>query len=318
MIRRPIYLICIVIAAVVSGNAIMRPALATDPTESSTTALKTHLTANDVFHPTRTLMFQDDFSSPAPLSPWSLSEDDRYDLPGATPGRIDVVAAPNLPGVKAARFFVNRAPNSFRAEISLPSEKGWNERWYAERIFLPEDWVLDPSKARSIVMQWHGIPGNFRATYPNLALAVENNHWVIARSFGDPKTKPTRDYATIGEIKPGTWVSWVVHAKWSPNKDGLIQIWKDGQLVFDRKGSNIYGTLGIEYTPYLKTGIYHPFWHVSGDASRRDDQSRVAFDAETAAKTPVKNKTVYVADFKMGNEHATYNDVAPAIVPQKK
>jgi hypothetical protein len=50
---------------------------------------------------------------------------------------------------------------------------------------------------------------------------------------------------------------------------------------------------------------------VTGDASRKDDASRAAFDAETASNTPVKNKTVYITDFKMGNEHVTYNDVAP-------
>jgi hypothetical protein len=161
-------------------------------------------------------------------------------------------------------------------------------------------------------MQWHGIPGNFRATYPNLDIAVQNDKWIITRSFGDPKTAPTRDHATIEEsIKPGSWVSWVVHAKWSPDENGLLEIWKDGKIVFDRKGSNVYGTIGVEYTPYLKTGIYHPFWHVTGDASRKDDASRAAFDAETASNTPVKNKTVYITDFKMGNEHVTYNDVAP-------
>jgi hypothetical protein len=96
-------------------------------------------------------------------------------------------------------------------------------------------------------MQWHGIPGNFRATYPNLDIAVQNDKWIITRSFGDPKTAPTRDHATIEEsIKPGSWVSWVVHAKWSPDENGLLEIWKDGKIVFDRKGSNVYVTIGVE------------------------------------------------------------------------
>jgi hypothetical protein len=299
-----------VAGSILSAAVIVTASSAKEPLPAPVTAH--HNTAGDVFDKNKVIMLQDDFSSADPLKRWDLSEDARYELASADADRLSVVDAPGLPGAKAVRFFVNRAPNSFRSEISLPSEKGWNERWYAERILLPDDWVVDPEKGRTLVMQWHGIPGNFRATYPNLDIAVQRDKWIITRSFGDPKTQPTRDHATIdGSIEPGKWVSWVVHAKWSPDENGLLQIWKDGKLVFERKGPNVYGTIGVEYTPYLKTGIYHPFWHVTGDASRKDDASRAAYDAETASNTPVKNKTVYVADFKMGNEHATYDDVAP-------
>ena len=261
-----------------------------------------------VFDAKPPLLMQDDFAeSTDPLRRWVLNEDDRYDLLKANPARLEVTDAPGLPGEKAVRLFVPRAPNSFRAEITMPSENSWSERWYGERVLLPKGWVNDPSNERTIVMQWHGLPGNFRPTYPNLDISVRHDRWNISRSFGDPKTKATRDFAVLdGPIEPGVWVSWVLHAKWSPGEDGLLQIWRDGQIAFERHGPNVYGTIGINYTPYLQTGIYHPSWHITNDASQR------AFEKETESKTPVASQTVYVTDVKIGTEHATYNDVAPA------
>lgn len=259
--------------------------------------------AKDIFRPRETIMFQDDFRAGS-LDRWQFSENDQYRLAAANPERIQLVDAPGLPeGSKAVRFVVNRAPNSFRSEISLPHEEGFQERWYGERVLIPEEWVFDPSKAVDIVMQWHGIPGNWKATYPNLEISVGNDRWWIKQSVGSPQAGPIRTSQKLdAPVRRGVWVSWVIHAKWSPNEDGLLQIWKDGELVFDRKGPNVYGTIGVEYTPYLKTGIYHPEWHTN------NDRKREAFDKEKPVAT---KKIVYITDFKMGNEKAKYEDVAP-------
>ncbi len=68
------------------------------------------------------------------------------------------------------------------------------------------------------------------------------------------------------------------------------------------KGPNVYGTIGEEYTPYLKTGIYRPEWNLSSP----ERQER--FDNEKPVAT---NKVIYVTDVKIGSEKANYEDVAP-------
>ena len=213
--------------------------------------------------------------------------------------------APGLAdGRRAARFTVPRAPNSFRAEISLPHEDGFNERWYGERVLVPADWVFDPNRGNDLVMQWHAIPGNWRATFPNLEISIGNTNWFIRQSYGSAQTKPTRTSERLADpVKPGAWTSWVVHAKWSPSADGLLQIWKDGKLVLGRKGTNVYSTIGVAYTPYLKTGIYHPEWHIDKDGKKE------AFEREWAVAT---NKVIFVTDVKVGSDRAKYEDVAPA------
>lgn len=263
------------------------------------------LKAAQVFDLSQPIIFSDDFSS-GKMERWNFSENDQYRLASVNPDRIAVVDAPLLAGRKAVRMVVNRAPNSFRSEISLPFEKGFHERWYGERILIPEEWVLDDGKGNDIVMQWHAIPGNGKATYPNLEISVGNDRWFVRQSFGNTLPKPTRTNTRLDEpLKRGVWTSWVTHVKWSPKDEGLMEIWKDGQKVYERTGPNVYGNIGQEYTPYLKTGIYHPEWHT--DSERK----LTAFNQETPAST---KKIIYVTDFKMGSERARYDDIAPAPV----
>lgn len=266
--------------------------------------------AREVFDYQRPVIFQDSFQS-GQFGKWRFSENDNYQIAQEDPERIRIVDAPGLEaGRKAVRFCVKRAPNSFRSEISLPHEQGFLERWYGQRIYIPKDWALDPNRAVDIVMQWHAIPGNWQATYPNLEISIGNDKWFVRQSHGSPQTKPTRTQAILDDpVRPGTWVAWAIHAKWSPNDDGLIQIWKDGKVVMERKGCNVYSTIGVEYTPYLKTGIYRPEWYLNKDSKRE------AFEKE---KPVAINKVIYVTDVKIGSERAKFEDVAPSEGKEQK
>jgi len=248
-------------------------------------------------------MFSDDFSAGSFSRKWRFSQNANYEVVEPDPELIRIVDAPGLPGRKAVRFSVTRAPGVFRSEISLPHERGWNERWYGQRLMVPAEWVRDPARAVDIVMQWHAIPGDFRATFPNLEISVRDDRWIVRQSFGDPKSAPTRRETVLEDrVLPGACTARVVHARWSPRDDGLLRIWKDGKLVADLKGPNTYGTIGVEYTPYLKTGIYRPEWNVDKPGARE------RFDAEVPAAT---RKIVYVTDLKVGDARATFGDVAP-------
>ncbi len=288
------------------NNAITQPLLWTTLFDhSGATPAPKKIRAHHVFEPNQKMIFEDDFHSGS-VDRWNISEDDRYALPAPMPERLQVVDAPGLAdGSKAVCFTVKRAPNSFRSEISLPHEEGFQERWYAARILIPEEWIFDPLKASDIVIQWHGIPGNWKPTHPNLAISVSNDQWFIKQSYGSPQTGPTRNSVRLDEpVQRGVWVSWIIHAKWSPGEDGILQVWRDGKQVMDSQGPNVYGSIGVEYTPYMKTGIYRPEWHTDTDRKRQ------AFESE---KTDITSKTVYVTDVKIGSEQASLQDfISPA------
>ena len=269
-----------------------------------------HFSAGQVFNYKQPILFESDFGGQG-LDKWNLSEDDRYRLAKTNPNRLRITDAPGMAGgAKAVRFFVPREPNSFRAEISLPSEKGFNERWYGILTYVPEDWKIDPDKWADILIQWHAIPGNWRPTHPNLIICIQNSNWHVRQHFGSPQKNPKRKFFKLKDpLQPGAWVSWVIHAKWSPGKDGLVRIWKDGGLVLDQKGPNAYGTIGKEYTPYLKTGIYHPEWHLNSDAQKK------RYEAETPGVT---KKEAYVAKVVVGSESANYEMMAPFVEFQKE
>ncbi len=110
-------------------------------------------------------------------------------------------------------------------------------------------------------------------------------------------------------MKPGAWVSWVIHAKWSPENDGLIKIWKDGEAVFESKGPNLYGTIGTQYTPYLKTGIHHPEWNL------KLDQHKKRFQAEIPG---IEKKEIFVSDVIVGSDEATFDLTSRSIQRHSK
>ena len=72
-------------------------------------------------------------------------------------------------------------------------------------------------------------------------------------------------------------------------------------MVADFKGTNVYSTIGEEYTPYLKTGIYHPEWHFAKPGRQ------AAFEAEKPVAT---NKVIFVTRVRIGNERASFPDMA--------
>ena len=266
-----------------------------------------HYRASDVFDPSKNILFQDDFHS-GQFGKWKFSEDDRYGLAQPTPERVGIIDTPqSLPGSKAVACVVRHNPNEFRAEISLPHEAGFQERWYGERIFVPANWDTQLGGGNDIVMQWHAIPGNGKATHPNLAISIEKDCWVVRQNYGNAQGKHSQaTHQASAKVVPGTWACWVIHAKWSPKEDGLLQIWKDGQCVVNAKGANVYSTIGVEYTPYLKTGIYHPSWHTeNGEKSKPFDMSVPASAA----------RTIFVTEIKVGGSAATYVDIAPHGTP---
>lgn len=255
----------------------------------------------EVYRAGEKVLFETDFAERG-LDLLAISKDDQYAQPKADPKRMEIVAAPGLrEGMKAVRFVVPRKPNSFRSEISLPHEPGFQERWYGITQYVPKTWEIDENRASDIVMQWHAIPGKGKSTNPNLNIAIQGERWLVHQAVGDALTKPTRSTVVLPvPMERGTWSNWIVHVKWSPKDDGQIEIWKDGESVFRKEGPNAYGTIGVEYTPYLKTGIYRPEWYLKTEERRR------RFEAE---EDPVSGKEVLVAKVVVASEEFSLEEM---------
>ena len=261
--------------------------------------------AKQVFAGRGPILYKSDFATTG-FDLLSLSEDGRYNLESPDPARIALVDAPDgRVGEKAARFVVPRAPNSYRAEISLPHEAGFHERWYGVRQHVPADWKVDPGPGADIVVQWHAIPGSGKATYPNLEICILDSTWEVRQSYGAANAGPTRKRHRLADpLRPGQTVEWIVQAKWSPGPDGRLRVWKDGKEILSLEGPNVYGNIGVEYTPYLKTGIYHPEWNLS-TPEREKGFPRQSPD--------VTRKEILVSKLVVGGPEATLKHMAEVL-----
>jgi hypothetical protein len=124
--------------------------------------------------------------------------------------------------------------------------------WYGWSIFLPADWALDPDDTK-VVHQWHtasGQPGG----NPIVGLRIKGSSWTITTekdAEGDATTVATTP------ARRGVWTDFVMHLRWSPGSDGLVEVWKDGVKWYAAAGANM--AAGTTLPPYQKFGMYGSF-----------------------------------------------------------
>lgn len=197
---------------------------------------------------------------------WGISKDEDYRLISSWPvtGPVRRVGGQTRDGKYMLRFEVVPRPKVFRSEIARPSVPMGSNYWYGFSINVPKEWKRDPGG--SILAQWHAQVGRDVDNYPVAALYVIGDSWQIRMNWnsrGDTSKGPGwhRKTYRLGPVRKGTWTDWVLHAKWSFEKDGLVEVWRDGQKVVRHRGPNEYVN---EIGPYFKMGIYHPVWRHDG------------------------------------------------------
>jgi hypothetical protein len=170
-------------------------------------------------------------------------------------GNFAVVDSPVRSGQHAAMVKVDAGEcggKTVRAEFSR-TDKGSKgaERWYAWSFFVPADVETDPDFW--IFWQLHQKPGGGPWTRPPLTgrirgdgLEVRNDWKTSQGETGDKSWK-------YGQLERGVWHDMVVHAKWSGDADGQLEVWQDGELIVEKQGANMFAGAG---DIFLKFGVY--------------------------------------------------------------
>lgn len=131
-------------------------------------------------------------------------------------------------------------------------------------------WVPDPQPL--IIWQFHQDDVNGS---PPFAFYVRDGYFEVLRTIsatidGGWEVRPPYDsrYPRMQlpagstndvPLTPGQWYDWVIHMKWTDQNDGYIQIWMNGQLVFERLNTLTNYTNGAapnEGGNYMKLGVY--------------------------------------------------------------
>ena len=188
--------------------------------------------------------------------------------------------------------------NGKRSELCTSSPKN-SDGWYGFSNYLPEGYL--PDNGFEIVAQWHEVP-DFELgeswRIPPISLSTNNGHWYLNIKWATAKvnTNNTIDGKKIfdlGSYARNIWNDWVFHINFSWKEDGVIQVWKNGQLIVEYHGSNCYNDKNY---PYFKFGIYKPGWNKG-------------FDQKNLST--ISERTIYYDAIKVGNEEASYEDVSP-------
>ena len=190
------------------------------------------------------------------FSQWQVCQSKLVNGRCSTVGRgnanMAIVDAPGArQGQHAARFTVRPGdvPNfggGERSEVQSSAAGALvhegDERFYEWSVQYPEN-MPDVSGRYFIILQWHSSSGS-----PPLAIDLSRGSVDIG---GDGvKSAPRR---TIGPIRRGQWVDYVLHVKFSRNAgSGFVEAWENGKQTVQRTNR---ATM-VDGENYLKQGIY--------------------------------------------------------------
>lgn len=192
-------------------------------------------------------------------------------------------------GTKCAKFelwYTDTMNNSgTRSEITFPTNTN-NNRWYSFAIYFPcLDWAYDTDD--EVINQWHQGGG----LTPALCIRTMRDS-IYVRIVKDVTGQAQDTWINLGVIEKNIWRAYVMHINHSSTSSGLIEIWRDGRQILYRTGANMYTVGGSVTNPNWKLGIYKSGWN----------------DEET---TLTKRRVILFDDIRLGNENASYREVAP-------
>jgi hypothetical protein len=224
------------------------------------------------------LVYEETFEGSNPLSTYVSRQ-------FATSHAFTVASSPVFAGSKSGRFELRDSDplnnDGTRAELSFPYQSNLN-RWYSFSAYFPSaTYKFDASD--EVISQWHQGGGYS----PALSLRTrEDKYQLIIKP-----TPTTTEKLFLAAIEKDKWNTFVFHIKHSPGSDGVLEIWLNGKKVFNRAGQTMYALTGTTKPPKWKMGIYKSDWNGS-------------------QTTDTKIRIFYYDNIRLGNENATYENMA--------
>ncbi|WP_170916740.1 polysaccharide lyase [Dyadobacter psychrophilus] len=216
--------------------------------------------------------------------PWSLSLNSLVARAGSGSIKFDLRREDNI---QNPRTELGREPNNNQ------------ESWYGFSLFFPASFIKDPIEES--IVQWNSRPdlkeGESWRSAP-LFLGILNDRFVLeVRSDSNRITKQgyfSFNRLDLGPVEKETWHDWVFHIKWAYDNTGVIEVWKNGQLILSRLNQpNSYNDAMF---PYFKVGIYKWDW-------------------ATKATVGIDRRTMFVDEISIGNHTADFKQVSPQATP---
>ncbi len=169
--------------------------------------------------------------------------------------------------------------SGYRAELLPRGVTDEGERWYGFSVLFEvpdEDGVWDTYNGH--LVQWH--PDNATGS-ASLSLWASGGVWDVATNPRGERGETHHEVPEAGPITTGVWHDVVFHVDWEAS---LVEVWVDGERIARLEDERYTGQ-------YFKLGMNR--WG-SGPGGAPDD-----------------TWVIYYDDLRIGDELATYDDVAP-------
>lgn len=223
------------------------------------------------------LLFEDGFESGQLSSAWGREVSGSHS--------ITIVSSPTRVGNFALRSRL-RPEDDERAEVKLDRSVTWAynaERWIGVSIYFPNDGSTNDDTS---IFQMYARPTNGAWPPPPFQLQMNNGRLRMTR-YGLSTSTPTIDrnqHWDLGAVPRGAWVDFVFHLVGSTGSSGIFDVWVNGERKVNYRGA----TVADNRTWYNKMGVYVGL----GNNASRD-------------------RSLYYDEYRVGNQNATCNDVAP-------
>lgn len=252
------------------------------------------LPVNTVVRANRTsanLIFTNDMEGGSPLTLWNTLDEVNVGV------NITVSTDFSYGGTHSEKHICNLADgevsSGYRAEVVGAQESTNNvERWVGFSVYIPAGYTNDVEP--EVIFQYHDFETGASGHSPPFSVAITNDFFYLT-ILSSPTVNATTGifsaFHNLGTWAAGNWYNFVFHIRFAYDNTGLIESWINGRRpISPILGPNNYNNPTGNYP---KLGIYKYRWKESPDFSL------------------VNTRTLYFDNFRIGNQNATYNDVAP-------
>ncbi len=205
----------------------------------------------------------------------------------ANTGSASAVTAPAGSSGMAMKFSMNRTDNFSnvvngkpRAELArVPNNYLYAGTDYIVnfKTYLPSNFQFDSNGNREGFMQIHQSQAS--GTSPLFLLGLDGNRYF---SFAEPPYQSQRfDFWGDASQDRGKWINWSLHYNASTGNDGVLALYKNGQLVSAINGPNSYSGDGA----YIKIGLYKWAWNNTSVSNRTIYHDNVSISERVSGST---------------------------------
>jgi hypothetical protein len=188
----------------------------------------------------------------ASFDPGDLSQLGKVD---AVPDAPQIVSSQAIGGGHAGAY---RVPGGGQRCETVPRMSRFGEGddlWFAWSTRLSGSFPVN-ADTWQVITQWK----NEGIGSPPIELKVSRGAYLLDGGAGWPgdteNPSPRRGSISLGSARPGVWVHWLVHVKFSADPEkGVVSLWRDGKSEVSHRHLP-GGTLYPHAASYLKIGYY--------------------------------------------------------------